>query len=94
MLDWREEGQEEYLKNCLWSFSKYFIENSSNDHDHCEYCWKKFCINDPSCEHEGYQCNKGERWICSTCWNDFKNKHHLKEKGVQRQRQLTNPKPT
>ena len=77
--DWREQGQDKYLKECIWFKGRYFTIKP-NDHDHCEYCWRKFCLNEPDCLKEGYYCDNGKRWICNQCWDDFSQKHHLKLK--------------
>jgi len=77
MSDWREQGQEAYLSKLCFVHSKYFIYRKGWDHDHCEYCGAKFCL-DVECIESGYYAKKGYYWICPQCWNDFSNKHHLK----------------
>ena len=75
--DWRLQGQERYLRGAKLAFRSYrrFTESPEWDHDHCEFCWAKFMVEDfPDVLHEGY-CTLGEyRWICSTCFNDFRDR--------------------
>jgi hypothetical protein len=43
------------------------------DHDHCEFWWAKFAVEErPGIVHEGYCPLDGYRWICSTCFDNFK----------------------
>ncbi len=67
--DWRLNGQEEYLKGALLHFSKY---ESNTDHDHCEFCLDKFSNSIPGSLTEGYATSDKYRWICRTCFEDFK----------------------
>ena len=43
------------------------------DHDHCEFCWAKFMVEDyPDVLHEGYSTLDEYRWVCKGCFEDFK----------------------
>ena len=46
------------------------------DHDHCELCIEKFAETDliPEALHEGYATLDNYRWICASCFNDFREK--------------------
>jgi len=52
---------------------KVFAERLTNlDHDHCEFCNKKFTENLDGTLQEGYTTIDNYRWICSGCFKDFK----------------------
>ncbi|MDF7802032.1 hypothetical protein P4C99_21325 [Pontiellaceae bacterium B1224] len=73
--DWRLQGQERYLTGSTLIHRKY-RQNPNNpnwDHDHCEFCGETFSLlDDPEHLKEGYATEDDYRWICSTCFNDFK----------------------
>lgn len=71
-MSWRLQGQEEYLKNrgihkinIIEYKSK--LRRPSFFHEHCEFCFDKI----ENLE-EGYCTKDFYRWICPTCFNDFK----------------------
>jgi hypothetical protein len=71
--DWRLTNQERYLKGVALRWRKYQPANPSNDHDHCEFCYSKFMVqNLPDVLHEGYATEDSYRWICKPCFEDFK----------------------
>jgi hypothetical protein len=73
--DWRLQGQERYLagKRLHWSKWTAPASNPSWDHDHCEFCWRKFMdSDDPDVCREGYTTEDRYRWICAQCFNDFR----------------------
>ena len=52
-----------YAKNAAWT------------HDHCEFCFATFMVEDhPDVLHEGYATEDNYRWICETCFDDFKDR--------------------
>ncbi len=69
--DWRRQGQEKYLKDKHLVFRQYSPFRVGWDHDHCEFCGRKFS-NSPNDLGEGYSTNDGYHWICQTCFEDFK----------------------
>lgn len=69
--DWRLTNQENYLKNQKMTFEHYALRSNKWDHDHCEFCMKKFSDNDTDL-HEGYCTLDRYHWICKDCYNDFK----------------------
>jgi hypothetical protein len=73
--DWRLMGQEKYLRGaelCRRTYRRY-PDNPNWDHDHCEYCTAKFTPkDDPEGLHDGYCTLDEYRWICSNCFEDFK----------------------
>ena len=72
MDDWRLlRGQEKYLARAKLVYHMYEPRNPSNDHDHCEFCMRKFDFS-PGCEHIGYSTIDNELWICCECFEDFK----------------------
>ena len=70
--DWRLTNQERYLKGLALSLEPY-APSPGNDHDHCEFCWAKFMMPEwPDTLHSGYTTADHRRWICSTCFEDFR----------------------
>jgi hypothetical protein len=73
--DWRLTGQEQYLfgVSLSWKAWKRPVSNPGWDHDHCDFCWKKFSdIDHPEIVHEGYATTDSKHWICRECYNDFR----------------------
>jgi hypothetical protein len=68
--DWRRQGQERYLSGKRLVFRAYQSSNPHSDHDHCEFCGKKF-MQRADCLEEGYSTEDGYRWICANCFGDF-----------------------
>lgn len=90
--DWRKENQDWRLVSYNGHLNgetfklKHFISNDKNDHEHCEFCWKKITdlqIENEDCDSEGYVCFNSKtqqtNWICKNCFNDFKEKFNFKE---------------
>jgi hypothetical protein len=71
--DWRLQGQEKYLIGITLYFRPWATLDPSWDHDHCEFCWVRF-TNLPVEDHlhEGYATANLYRWICPSCFDDFK----------------------
>ena len=72
--DWRLRGQEQYLQGAtlVWRIYLNGTGNPKWDHDHCEFCWAKFMVEDlPEVLHEGYSTEDRSHWICPDCFNDF-----------------------
>lgn len=84
--DWREQGQEKYLSGLEFVKRKYKKYRDSWDHDHCEFCWAKFCEEGSEeaakgdCLIEGFATLDEYRWICETCFRDFRSKYKLRIK--------------
>ena len=71
--DWRLQGQEKYLKGVTLYLKKYIKCCNTWDHDHCEFCWAKFSLEDsPDDLDEGYATQDNYHWICKRCFGDFK----------------------
>lgn len=73
--DWRLRGQEDYLKGATLTRRRYrrHSTNPSSDHDHCDFCWAKFMVEDlPDVLHEGYSTEDEYYWVCPACYQDFK----------------------
>ena len=70
--DWRLQGQESYLNHITLYWKKYTPYRESWDHDHCEFCWEKFCLCCPDSLKEGYATKDNYWWICDQCFEDFK----------------------
>ena len=72
MKDWRLQGQEKYLKNAVLERRKYQLYRQGWDHDHCEFCGVKFSLDAADALQIGYATSDSYRWICDTCFEDFK----------------------
>ena len=70
--DWRLTNQLSYFKGATLSWQRY-RPTDRWEHDHCEFCWIKFRDDeDPEILREGYATPDGYRWVCQTCFEDFK----------------------
>ncbi len=71
--DWRLQGQKRYLQGAVMHKDRWVSRHPDWDHDHCEFCWAKFMERDlPDVLHFGYTTRDRERWVCETCFEDFK----------------------
>jgi hypothetical protein len=72
--DWRITGQKQYLESVTLKWAKWEMPKPTWDHDHCEFCWKRFCLHD-ECKDavkEGFTTLDKYHWICKECFEDFK----------------------
>ena len=78
--DWRLTtgpviGLEDKLRNIQLYHIPFQPLSERWDHEHCVFCWDKFFLHE-ECLQEGYcthpQNDRGAHWICSECYNDFK----------------------
>jgi hypothetical protein len=77
--DWRLTGQEDLVAGVVLVRRKYrqYAKNPAWDHDHCFFCNTEFSLQDgPGLLHEGYSTEEEYRWICTTCFEDFKDRFH------------------
>ena len=72
MNDWRLRGQERYLQGVSLTKSEYKPYRDGWDHDHCEFCNAKFSMTIDQCQTEGWSTLDKYHWICSSCYEDFK----------------------
>jgi len=71
--DWRLHGQDRYLKSETLYYRNYKVIAKEREHDHCEFCWRKFTEDgDMDSINSGYTTSDNYRWICSDCYEDFK----------------------
>ena len=78
---WRRQGQEKYLKGVTLVRRSYvrYAQNPDWDHDHCEFCYAKFMVEDhPGVLHDGYATLDDYRWICDQCFEDFRDEFEWK----------------
>ena len=69
--DWRLTNQEDYLLNVRLIRSKY--DKGQLEHDHCEFCFQKFSEDGQNNSiNAGYTTEDKYRWICDSCYEDFK----------------------
>ncbi len=71
MKDWRLQGQERFLRGVLLRFEKYKPFRPGWEHDHCEFCGRKFAIEGGDFD-EGYVATDNDHWICEQCFPDFR----------------------
>ena len=69
--DWRRLDQDEYLKGVRVMATNYVMHDPQSDHEHCEFCGAKFSTYEGDL-HAGYCTLDRYRWICPTCFEDFK----------------------
>ena len=73
--DWRLTNQGKYLLGATLQFRRYVAPSSTWDHDHCEFCWRKFTERTlADTLQEGYATTDTRHWICSICFADFKDR--------------------
>lgn len=71
--DWRLTNQEKYLKGVSLKLKQYKRYRDGWDHDHCEFCWKTFSESlSEAVLNEGYATEDNYRWICTECFEYFK----------------------
>ena len=77
--DWRLfKGQDKYLYAKILIKQLYKPKNPFNDHDHCEFCMSKFENKEGLTQ--GYSTEDRDVWICSQCYDDFKERFKWKVK--------------
>jgi hypothetical protein len=77
--DWRLQGQEKYLKKGeIWYYKNYADRITSTDHDHCEFCGTRFSVTVPDDLKFGYTSDHDYRWLCTECFEDFKEMFQFK----------------
>ena len=71
--DWRLNGnQANYLHGELLRFGPYKPRKQGSEHDHCEFCFRRFSsAGKVNFAWEGFY-TEDKRWICETCYDDFK----------------------
>jgi hypothetical protein len=77
MSDWRLQNQESYLKGITLYRAAYQPYRVGWDHDHCEFCGRKFAI-DGGDFTEGYATQDRYHWVCIGCYEDFKQRFDWK----------------
>ena len=72
--NWRLFGQDQYLHGLELAFRQYSSSKHSHPSDYCEFCSREFAefSTGPDVLTEGYSSRNGFRWICRTCFDDFK----------------------
>ena len=67
--DWRLTNQMNYLHHAILQRAS-FDKDSTDDHQHCEFCFDKFG-NETGLLKTGYCTLDKYRWICDDCFLDF-----------------------
>ena len=72
--DWRLADPHEYLTGITLVRRVWRQSRPHWDHDHCEFCWADFGVHgdEPDVLREGWTTPDEYRWICDTCFNDFR----------------------
>jgi hypothetical protein len=71
--DWRLTNQLAYFKGVELSWRRYRAFRQGWEHDHCVFCWSEFAEReDAEVLHEGYATIDEMKWVCPTCFEDFK----------------------
>lgn len=76
MEDWRLTNQKDYLFGKTLQKSKYQSYRQGWEHDHCAFCSERI---DKDTE-EAYCTEDKYFWICSECYEDFKDMFEWKVK--------------
>lgn len=69
--DWRYRGQDKWLAGKAFIRRPYSEYRPGCDHDHCEFCCKKFSLSNDY-EQTGYSCDDNYHWVCDDCFQDFR----------------------
>jgi hypothetical protein len=73
--DWRLGKQARYLLGAVLHWSSYRAPSLDWDHDHCAFCWAKFMEGThPDTLQAGYATDDEYHWICSNCFEDFRDR--------------------
>jgi len=72
MDDWRRQGQERFLTAKRFTAQAYRPLGEECDHDNCEFCGAEFSLSEGDLD-RGYSTDAGQRWVCSKCFDDFRN---------------------
>jgi hypothetical protein len=71
--DWRLKRQRKYLEGITLQLKKFVPFREGMDSDHCEFCWAKIAVEPkPDVYTEGYSTQDHYYWICTKCYEDFK----------------------
>ena len=72
--DWRLQGQEVAMIGLTFVRRPYKSYSKDWDHDHCAFCWAKFMESriEPDILTEGYATPDSHKWVCPSCFDDFK----------------------
>jgi hypothetical protein len=70
--DWRITTQEKYLFEAVFEKKIYQKKSVNWDHDHCDFCDKKFSEDPKIGMTDGYYTENRESWVCEQCFSEFK----------------------
>ncbi|APW58988.1 hypothetical protein [Paludisphaera borealis] len=72
--DWRLHDQERYLHGATLHPAPRRLAVPDACYDgHCEFCWEPIAGGDRlDAASEAYATHRGDRWVCSRCFEDFK----------------------
>ena len=83
--DWRL-GHSKTYDGSTWHRRSYFSWSPTWDHDHCSFCWTSFEVpgskaaQDPDVRTVGWTSDDEYRWVCDTCFADFKERFRWRER--------------
>jgi hypothetical protein len=73
--DWRRMGQEAYLAGKAFRRRSYEPFRPGWDHDHCEFCSRKFFVGAGGHAEDlakGFATEDAYHWVCEPCFEDFR----------------------
>ncbi len=72
--DWRlQRNEDKYLKGLTLAHKPWHSSRPGWNHDHWEFCWAEIAgLDMPDALHEGWTAPDEYRWICDTCFQDFR----------------------
>lgn len=73
--DWRLDMAQdpEFYSKYKWQFKKWTKTRDHWSHDHCEFCNAEISqVQNPEILNEGWTNEDEYYWICSTCFEDFR----------------------
>jgi hypothetical protein len=80
--DWRLANQKDWLMDIELTHGRFRQTTEDFDHAHCEFCWTKFMDSEYRANRgyetprdvvtEGFHTQDGFRWICNSCYEDFR----------------------
>ena len=80
--DWRSRlPHDDHLHGLEWCRSQYAQPSPTWDHDHCEFCWRRFAEPDKFADAIPSGWTDVERqfhWVCEDCFQYFRQQYEWK----------------
>jgi hypothetical protein len=76
--DWRLTPAHERLRGRRFEHKPWHASREGWDHDHCEFCWRKFPSEEPAGWTAAGPAGESDyHWICDACFADFRDQLEL-----------------